>query len=64
MEEVYQMIKAKNKIFFIALNIIIVLLNLFVGSSHTEPRIILETIILIIGIIFIIIKKYKESITL
>lgn len=55
------MVKLSKKIHTITLCIIIILLNLFVGSSHQEPKIILEIIILAIGLIFIITKKIKKE---
>ena len=48
-----------DKIFFILLCLIIVSLHLFIGSSHQEPKTILEMVIIIIGIIYILIKKIQ-----
>lgn len=55
------MVKSNEKIFLIALSIIIILLNLFVGSSHREPKIILETFIIAVGLIYIITKKIQKE---
>lgn len=48
-----------DKIYLVLLCIIIAMLNLIIGSNHQEPKTILETIILIIGLTFIAIKKIQ-----
>ena len=50
-----------DKIYLTLLCIIIAMLNLFIGSNHQEPKTILETIILLIGISFIIIKTIQKE---
>lgn len=46
-----------DKIYLVLLCIIIALLHLFIGSSHQEPKVILQTIIIIIGLTYIVIKR-------
>lgn len=53
--------KIINKIYLTLLCIIIPMLNLFIGSNHQEPKTILETTILLIGISFIIKTTQKEK---
>ncbi len=50
-----------DKIYLILLCIIIAMLNLFIGSNHQEPKTKLETIILLIGLSYIIIQKIKNK---
>lgn len=50
-----------DKIYLVLLCIIIVLLHLFIGSSHQEPKVILQTIIIIIGLTYIIAKKNTKQ---
>lgn len=50
-----------DKIYLVLLCIIIALLHLFIGSSHQEPKVILQTIIIIIGLTYIIIKKIQNK---
>lgn len=50
-----------NKIYSIIIYINIVLLNILIGSTHEEPRTILETIIILEALIYIIINKIKEN---
>ena len=51
--------KKIDKLYLILLGIIIFLLHLFIGSSHQDPKSILQTIILAIGLTYIIIKKIQ-----
>lgn len=53
-----------EKIYFNILCINIFLLNIFVGSTHSDPRTIIETIIIFETFIFIVVSKYikKEKI--
>ena len=50
-----------DKLYLTLLCIIIVLLHLFIGSSHQEPKAILQTIIITIGLTYIIIKKIQSK---
>lgn len=50
-----------DKIYLVLLCIIIAMLNLFIGSNHQEPKTILETIILTVGLTYIAIKKIQSK---
>ena len=50
-----------EKIYFLILCLNVFLLNLFVGSTHDDPKTLLETIIIIEALIFIIISKIKKK---
>ena len=50
-----------DKIYSIIIYINIVLLNILIGSTHEEPRTILETIIILEALIYIIINKFKKT---
>lgn len=50
-----------NKTYCIILCINIILLNIFVGTTHREPRVILEASIIIEGLIYIIICKIQKK---
>lgn len=54
-------VEKTDKIYLVLLCIIIALLHLFVGSSHQEPKIIFETIIIIVGLTYILIKKIQNK---
>lgn len=50
-----------EKIYFITLCTNVLLLNIFVGSTHNDPRTLTETIIILETLIFIIISKIKKK---
>ena len=50
-----------EKIYFIILCLNVFLLNIFIGSTHNDPRTLLETIIILETLIFIIISKIKKK---
>ncbi len=50
-----------EKIYTIILYINIVLLNIFIGSAHVEPRTALQTLIILETLIYIIIAKIQKN---
>lgn len=50
-----------NNIYLIIVCLNILLLNIFVGSTHQRPKILLETVIIIEGLIYIIISKITRK---
>ena len=50
-----------DKIFTIMLYLNVVLLNIFIGATHTEPRIFLETFIILEAYIYMFISKLKKK---
>ena len=48
-----------NKIYSIIIYVNIILLNIFIGNTHEEPRTILETLIILEALIYIIIFKIQ-----
>ena len=50
-----------DKIYSIIIYTNIILLNILIGSTHEEPRTILETIIILEALIYIIINKFKKT---
>ena len=50
-----------ERIYFIILCLNVLLLNIFVGSTHNDPRTLTETVIILETLIFIIISKIKKK---
>lgn len=50
-----------DKIYCIIICINVILLNIFIGDTHNEPRTILETSIIIEALIYVIISKIQKK---